>query len=87
VGISVPPSRADLCRPVSAPPGATVESGRRAIADGSYFPDWLLERRKRAEAALTSMVATCHRRDLSGQEDPGVLDLGPTTGIHRQSQI
>jgi putative transposase len=26
----------------------------------SYFPEWLLERRKRAERALTSVVATCY---------------------------
>ena len=27
---------------------------------GSYFPDWLLERRRRAERALTTVVATCY---------------------------
>ena len=27
---------------------------------GLYFPDWLLERRRRAEAALTSVVADCY---------------------------
>jgi transposase-like protein len=27
---------------------------------GSYFPEWLLERRKRAESALISVVATCY---------------------------
>jgi putative transposase len=32
---------------------------------GSYFPDWLLERRRRAEAALTSLVATCYLLGLS----------------------
>jgi putative transposase len=30
------------------------------LRHGSYFPDWLLERRKRAERALTSVVATCY---------------------------
>ena len=31
------------------------------LRQGSYFPDWLLERRRRAERALTSVVrrATC----------------------------
>jgi hypothetical protein len=33
------------------------------LRSASYFPDWLLERRKRAETALTTVVATC---DLSG---------------------
>ena len=27
------------------------------LRQGSYFPDWLLERRKRAERALTTVVA------------------------------
>ena len=30
------------------------------LRQGSYFPDWLLEPRKRAEKALTSVVATCY---------------------------
>jgi transposase-like protein len=29
------------------------------LRSGSYFPDWLLQCRKRAEPALTSVVATC----------------------------
>ena len=28
------------------------------LRSGSYFPEWLLERRRRAEAALVSVVAT-----------------------------
>jgi putative transposase len=32
---------------------------------GSYFPEWLLERRKRAERALTSVVATCYLLGVS----------------------
>src|SRR3954467_12893414 len=30
------------------------------LRSGSYFPDWLLERRRRAERALTTVVATCY---------------------------
>src|SRR3954466_14946923 len=30
------------------------------LRHGSYFPDWLLERRKRAERALTTGGATCY---------------------------
>jgi hypothetical protein len=29
----------------------------RSCGEGSYFPDWLLERRRRAESALVSVVA------------------------------
>lgn len=30
------------------------------LRSGSYFPDWLLEQRRRAERALTTVVATCY---------------------------
>src|SRR3954463_11157618 len=30
------------------------------LRTGPYFPDWLLERRRRAERALTTVVATCY---------------------------
>jgi transposase-like protein len=30
------------------------------LREGSYFPEWLLERRKRAERALISVVATSY---------------------------
>jgi putative transposase len=30
------------------------------LRHGSYFPEWLLTRRKRAERALTTEVATCY---------------------------
>jgi putative transposase len=35
------------------------------LRSGSYFPDWLLERRKRAETALTTVVATCYLLGVS----------------------
>src|SRR3954464_4213533 len=37
----------------------TLEVAIPKLRSGSYFPDWLLERRRRAERALTSVVATC----------------------------
>lgn len=57
-----------------------------AAAAGSYFPDWLLERRKRAERALTAVVATCYLLGVSTRrmDNVGVeafrtrpLDAGP----------
>ena len=36
----------------------TLEVAIPKLRQGSYFPEWLLERRKRAERALTSVVAT-----------------------------
>jgi len=38
----------------------TMELAIPKLRSGSYFPDWLLERRKRAERALTTVVATCY---------------------------
>jgi putative transposase len=35
------------------------------LRSGSYFPDWLLERRRRSEAALMSVVATCYLLGVS----------------------
>ena len=37
----------------------TLELEIPKLRTGTYFPEWLLERRKRAERALTSVVATC----------------------------
>ena len=37
----------------------------RSCGVGSYFPDWLLERRRRAESALMSVVATCYLLGVS----------------------
>jgi hypothetical protein len=54
----------------------TLDVAIPKLRPGSYFPDWLLERR-RAEAALTSVVATCYllgvstRRWSPDHERPG----------------
>ncbi|WP_203810801.1 IS256 family transposase, partial [Actinoplanes couchii] len=47
---------------------------------GSYFPEWLLERRKRAEAAMISVVATCYLLGVSTRRmDKLVQTLGITS--------
>lgn len=38
----------------------TIEVAIPKLRSGSYFPDWLLERRRRAEASLVSVVATSY---------------------------
>ena len=38
----------------------TMEVAIPKLRAGSYFPDWLLERRRRAESALVSVVATSY---------------------------
>jgi hypothetical protein len=49
------------------------------LRSGSYFPDWLLERRRRAERALTTVVATCY---LPGGLDPADRGAGEEPGHH-----
>lgn len=43
----------------------TLDVAIPKLRSGSYFPDWLLERRKRAEKTLTSVVATCYLLGVS----------------------
>src|SRR5690349_13694260 len=43
----------------------TLDVAIPKLRSGSYFPDWLLERRRRAERALTSVVATCYLLGVS----------------------
>ena len=45
---------------------------------GSLYPDWLLERRKRTERALTPVVATCY---LSGVSTRRMVKLVQALGI------
>ena len=43
----------------------TLDVAIPKLRSGSYFPDWLLERRRRAERALTTVVATCYLLGVS----------------------
>ena len=64
----------------------TVDVAVPKLRQGSYFPDWLLERRKRAERALTSVVATCYLLGVSTRRmDKLVQSLG-ITGLSK-SQV
>ena len=50
------------------------------LRQGSYHPDWLLERRKHAERALTTVVATCYLLGVSTRRmDKLVETLGITS--------
>ncbi|MFG1626192.1 IS256 family transposase [Kribbella sp. NPDC049227] len=58
----------------------TVDVAIPKLRQGSYFPEWLLERRKRAERALTSVVATCYLPGVSTRRmDKLVASLGITS--------
>jgi transposase-like protein len=53
------------------------------LRQGSYFPEWLLERRRRAEAALVTVVATSY---LLGVSTRRMEKLVETLGITRLSK-
>ena len=61
----------------------TLDVAIPKLRQGSYFPDWLLERRRRAEAALTSVVATCY---LLGVSTRRMEKLVESLGITRLSK-
>ena len=64
----------------------TLDVAVPKLREGSYFPDWLLERRRRAEAALTTVVATCYLLGVSTRRmDRLVQSLG-ITGLSK-SQV
>ena len=55
----------------------TVELAIPKLRSGSYFPDWLLDRRRRAEQALVSVVATAYLLGVSTRRvDKLVEQLG-----------
>jgi len=58
----------------------TLDLAIPKLRHGSYFPDWLLERRKRAERALTTVAATCYLLGVSTRRmDRLVETLGITS--------
>ncbi len=61
----------------------TLDVAIPKLRPGSYFPDWLLERRRRAEAALTTVVATYY---LLGVSTRRMEKLVETLGITRLSK-
>ena len=56
------------------------------LRSGSYFPDWLLERRRRAERALVAVVAECYVRGVSTRRVDGLVKTLGIEGISK-SQV
>ncbi len=64
----------------------TIDVAIPKLRAGTYFPDWLPQRRRRAEAALCSVVATCYLLGVSTRRmDKLVQSLG-ITGLSK-SQV
>jgi putative transposase len=61
----------------------TIDVQVPKLRSGTYFPDWLLERRKRAESAMITVVADCY---LAGVSTRRMDKLVKTLGIHGLSK-
>ncbi|TMR06880.1 IS256 family transposase [Actinomadura soli] len=64
----------------------TVELAIPKLRSGSYFPEWLLERRRRAEQALVSVVATSYLLGVSTRRVDKLVEQMGIKGISR-SQV
>ncbi|QGH70779.1 IS256 family transposase [Pseudactinotalea sp. HY158] len=61
----------------------TVDVAIPKLRKGNYFPEWLLERRKRAESAMITVVADCY---LAGVSTRRMDKLVKTLGIDSLSK-
>src|SRR5690606_20553934 len=51
----------------------TIDLAIPKLRRGSYFPDWLLDPRRRAEKALVAVVAECYVRGVSTRRVDGLV--------------
>ena len=61
----------------------TIDVAVPKLRSGTYFPEWLLERRKRSEAALITVIADCY---LAGVSTRRMDKLVKTLGIQSLSK-
>ena len=61
----------------------TIDVAIPKLRSGTYFPEWLLERRKRSEAAMITVVADAY---LAGVSTRRMDKLVKTLGIHSLSK-
>lgn len=64
----------------------TLDVAVPKLRTGSLYPEWLLERRKRAERALTSVVATCYILGVSTRRMDKLVQTLGITGLS-ESQV
>jgi transposase-like protein len=64
----------------------TIELAIPKLRAGSYFPDWLLEPRRRTERALVQVVAECYVRGVSTRRVEGLVQTLGIEGISK-SQV
>lgn len=61
----------------------TVDVAIPKLRQGTYFPEWLLERRRRAEGALITVVATCYLLGVSTRRMNKLVQSLGITGLSR----
>ncbi|WP_460836095.1 IS256 family transposase, partial [Nocardioides hungaricus] len=64
----------------------TLDVAVPKLRTGTLYPEWLLERRKRAERALTSVVATCYLLGVSTRRMDKLVQTLGITGLSK-SQV
>lgn len=64
----------------------TVELRIPKLRQGSYYPDWLFERRRRAERALVAVICECYVRGVSTRRVDGLVKTLGLEGISK-SQV
>src|SRR4029077_13346356 len=64
----------------------TLDLAIPKLRQGSYFPDWLLERRKRAEGGRHTVVATCYLLGVSTRRMDKLVESLGITGLSK-SQV
>lgn len=61
----------------------TIELAVPKLREGTYFPDWLLEPRRRAERALVAVVAECYVKGVSTRRVDGLVKTLGIEGISK----
>ena len=64
----------------------TVELRVPKLRQGSYYPEWLFERRRRAERALVAVICECYVRGVSTRRVDGLVKTLGMEGISK-SQV
>ena len=64
----------------------TLDVAVPKLRERSFFPDWLLTRRRRSEAALTTVVATCYLLGVSTRRTDKLVRTLGITGLSK-SQV
>ena len=59
----------------------TIDLAVPKLRSGSYFPEWLLENRRRAERALTAVIAECYVKGVSTRRVDGIVKALGIEGI------